>query len=197
MFFDHSRLGGTGGCAGRKVRTPQGTTPGASRGVPGHIPERRTVSQKTYRLRRRCARVQCLEGSDAGKGEKVGQEPTAPAAMAAARKTQSGARQNRGRSGPLNRPGYVARRPASAGRGSAAAEQRNERRDAASAARTESGLQPPKSALSLDVDGGAVTRPTASCARRTSRVRANNPWQTDCRRSRSAALRRSGTRSCR
>jgi len=29
--------------------------------------------------------------------------------MAAARKTQPGARQNRGRSGPLKRPGYVAR----------------------------------------------------------------------------------------
>jgi hypothetical protein len=52
--------------------------------------------------RKQTARLKSQLRFQTGKGEKVGQEPTAPSASAEARKTPSGARPNRGpRSGPL------------------------------------------------------------------------------------------------
>jgi hypothetical protein len=71
--------------------------------------------------------------------------------MSSARKTQSGARQNRGRSGPLIRPGYVARGPASRDCGPRASRARsremNVTRKPARALRTKSGLSLPEPAF--------------------------------------------------
>ena len=81
----------------RNQRGPvEADPPQDTRGRRRREARRRTVPQKTNRPG---------FARSAGKGEKVGQEPTAPSASAEARKTPSGARPNRGpRSGPLQVP---------------------------------------------------------------------------------------------
>lgn len=132
----------------RKVRTPQGRMLRQPQGE-----RRRRVSRrddgKCHRKQTARRGIQVSIWSlHAGKGEKVGQEPTAPSAMTAARKTPSGARQNRRLGGPSHSRGYAAagcvrvsesRRP----RSPQGARERNDDRSAARRG-TESGLSAPR-----------------------------------------------------
>lgn len=113
----------------RRVDRPQGHRAGTLRLKPGHRGPHPAVTESVTENRP-------PGGQPSGKGEKVGQEPTARTARFAAGKTQSGARQNRRLGGPSNSRGYAAfrfrRKAAQAAREMVVS----------AARRTESGLRP-------------------------------------------------------